>query len=189
MNVALLVKLTSKAWSLKILALLHAGVPGRQAPLIAATKASRGAFASSLNHLVGLGLLENNPGHGHPLRPEFRLTGRGAIAAAMASRIVEIVPDDEGFAIVRRNWTVPILAVTASPTRFSIIKSGLGAITDRALSQSLCVLEDRDWLKREIDLSERSPFPTYHAVNAGKDISQAIGLGSSCGDTVLHRER
>ena len=176
MDIALLVNLTSKAWSLKILALLHAGVPGRQAPLIAATQASRTSLASSLGHLVQLGLLEKNPGHGHPLRPEFRLTHTGVIVAAMANRIVEIVPDDDAFAIIRRSWTVPVLAVTKSPKRFSIIKSGLKAITDRALSQSLCVLEEQEWLKREIDVSQRAPFPTYHAVNAGKKINQAIGL-------------
>ena len=176
MDIELLVNLTSKAWSLKILALLHSGVPGRQAPLIAASNASRSSFASSLAHLVHLGLLEKNPGHGHPLRPEFRLTRTGITAAAMASRILEMVPDDDAFAIVRRSWVVPILAVTEAPKRFSIIKSGLGAITDRALSKSLYVLEEQDWLKREIDVSQRSPFPTYHAVNAGRKINQAIGL-------------
>lgn len=176
MDIRLLVNLTSKAWSLKILALLHSGVPGRQAPLLAASRASRSAFASSLDHLVQLGLLERNPGHGHPLRPEFRLSATGFAAAATASRVVDTVPDDDGFAIIRRSWAVPILAVTESPQRFSIIKSGLETITDRALSKSLCVLEEREWLKREIDLSQRSPFPTYHAVNAGMRINRAIGL-------------
>jgi len=178
MDIALLVNLTSKTWSMKILALLHSGVPGRQAPLIAATKASRSSFAASLEHLVRLELLEKNPGHGHPLRPEFRLTQTGWVAAATAGRIVEIVPDDDAFALIRRNWSVPILAVTATPKRFSAIKSGLGAITDRALSKSLYDLEDRAWLMREVDVSRRPSFPTYHAVNEGREINRAIGLSS-----------
>jgi len=177
MDLPLIVKLTSKAWSLKILALLHAGIPGRQAPLIAATTASRSAFAASLEHLLELGLLERNPGHGHPLRPEFRLTPRGAEAAALAGRILDLVPDEEAFAIVKRSWAVPVLAVTGAPQRFSAIKAGLGPITDRALSQSLGLLEDRNWLKREVVLSERSPFPIYQAVNTGRQINRAIGLG------------
>ena len=37
MDIETLVKLTSRSWSLNILALLHSGVPGRQAPLLAAT--------------------------------------------------------------------------------------------------------------------------------------------------------
>ncbi|MEM9471828.1 MAG: winged helix-turn-helix transcriptional regulator [Pseudomonadota bacterium] len=176
MDIGLLVNITSRAWSLKILALLHSGVPGRQAPLLTATQASRSSFASSLDNLLQLGLLERNPGHGHPLRPEFRLTHSGQAAAAVANGITEIVPEEDAFAIVRRTWSVPVLAVTETPKRFSTIRSGLGAITDRALSNSLGLLEEREWLKREIDVSRRSPYPTYRAVNAGRKINRAIGL-------------
>ncbi len=174
MDIPLLVKLTSKAWSLKILALMHSGVPGRQAPLVAATTASRSAFAASLAHLIQLGLLERNPGHGHPLRPEFRLTVQGKVIAAMAYRILEAAPDEDEFDILKRSWPVPILALTEAPCRFSAIRSGLGAITDRALSKSLGMLEEREWLRREIDVSQRTPFPTYQAVNTGKTINRAI---------------
>ena len=176
MDIKTLVKLTSRAWSLKILALLQAGVPGRQAPLLAATSASRTSFASSLGHLVQLGLLERNPGHGHPLRPEFRLTGNGVKVAETASRVVKAVPDDGEFALLRRSWTVPILALTDTPQRFSVIKSNLATITDRALSTSLHQLEARDWLQRDIDTSRRVPFPTYLAVNRGIEINRAIDL-------------
>lgn len=94
----------------------------------------------------------------------------------IAGRIMENVLDDDAFVVIRRSWAVPILAVTDVPARFSHIKSELGSITDRALSQSLFVLEERAWLKRAIDVSHRSPFPTYHAVNTGQKINQAIAL-------------
>ena len=176
MDIETLVKLTSRAWSLKILALLDSGVPGRQAPLLAATSASRTSFAASLEHLVQLRLLERNPGHGHPLRPEFRLTRNGVRIAETASRIVNAVPDDGEFALLRRSWTVPILALTDTPQRFSAIKSDLATITDRALSTSLHQLEAREWLQRDIDTSRRLPYPTYLAVNGGMKISRAIDL-------------
>ena len=176
MDLKLLVKLTSRAWSLNILALLHRGVPGRQAPLLTATSASRTSFAASLEHLVQLELLERNPGHGHPLRPEFRLTPKGIEAAAIADRIVKAVPDDSEFALLRRSWTVPILALTETPRRFSVIRSELGAITDRALSKSLVQLEDRDWLVRAIDTTHRVPYPTYLAANRGIEVSRAVDL-------------
>ncbi len=143
MDINLLVKLTARAWSLPILASLHQGVPGRQAPLLAATGAGRTAFAASLAHLLQLGLLERNPGHGHPLRPEFRLTATGQEAAAMAARLLGTVACAEG-ALLRRSWTVPILALTGQPRRFSAIRSELSPITDRALSASLKQLEDHD---------------------------------------------
>lgn len=176
MDINSLVKLTSRAWSLQILALLHQGVPGRQAPLLAASSASRTSFASSLEHLVELGLIERNPGHGHPLRPEFRLTDNGMKAAAIANGILNAVPDNEEFALLRRSWTVPILALTDTPQRFSAIKSGLITITDRALSTSLHQLEARQWLRRDIDKSERTLYPTYLAVNKGIEINRAIDL-------------
>lgn len=178
MDIKSLVKLTSRAWSLNILALLHQGVPGRQAPLLAATSASRTSFTASLRHLAQLGLLERNPGHGHPLRPEFRLTESGIAVAETADRIVMAVPDDEEFALLRRSWTVPILALTDMPRRFSGIKSDLAPITDRALSTSLYQLEAREWLQRDIDTSKRVPFPTYHATNTGIEINRAIGLAA-----------
>ena len=178
MDIETLVKLTSRAWCLNILALLDSGVPGRQAPLLAATSASRTSFASSLEHLVQLGLLERNPGHGHPLRPEFRLTRSGVKIAETASRIVKVVPNDSEFTLLRRSWTVPVLALTDTPQRFSVIKSDLATITDRALSTSLHQLEARQWLQRDIDTSKRMPHPTYLAVNGGFQINRAINLTS-----------
>ncbi|WP_298936091.1 winged helix-turn-helix transcriptional regulator [uncultured Ruegeria sp.] len=176
MDISTLVKLTSRAWSLNILALLHSGLPGRQAPLLAATNASRTAFASSLAHLVQLGMIERNPGHGHPLRPEFRLTTTGRQAAEMAQSFVKTVPDEREFGLLRKTWTVPILALTGSPYRFSMIKSDLSPITDRALSSSLHQLEAQDWIRRDIVTSGRMPFPTYKAVNTGAAISRVVDL-------------
>ncbi len=176
MDITTLVKLTSRAWSLNILAALHSGVPGRQAPLLAATSASRTSFAASLDHLFQLGLLERNPGHGHPLRPEFRLTAEGVKAAEIASRIVATVPDETEFTLLRRSWSVPILALTETPQRFSTMKTTLASVTDRALSSALHQLEEREWIQRDIDLSARAPFPTYCAVNTGGEINRAIGL-------------
>ena len=39
-------------------------------------------------------------------------------------------------------------------------------------------LEEQEWLRRDIDLSQRTPFPIYHAVNAGLKINQAIAAGA-----------
>ncbi|MDA5557195.1 winged helix-turn-helix transcriptional regulator [Shimia sp. MMG029] len=171
MDIKLLVKLTSRAWALDILAHLHRGVPGRQATLLAATGAGRTAFGASLQHLMALGLVARNPGHGHPLRPEFILTAEGKAAAAKADAILRAA-EVSAAGLLRKSWTVPVLALAARPQRFSGFKAGLGAITDRALSTSLQRLEAQDWVAREIDLSERVPFPVYRAVNAGGEISR-----------------
>ncbi|WP_172299065.1 winged helix-turn-helix transcriptional regulator [Pseudoruegeria sp. HB172150] len=176
MDIRILVKLTSRAWSLKILALMQQGVPGRQAPLLAAAGANRTGFAQSLQHLVDLGLLERNPGHGHPLRPEFRLTEKGTALAVTAQTIDALVPDTEGSDLLRRVWTVPVLGVTTTPMYFSDIKRKLPSVTDRALSHSLMRLQEQSWMQREVNVEMHPPRPLYQAVDTGWQIGKAVGL-------------
>lgn len=174
MDIDLLVNITAKAWSLRILSLLHQGVPARQAPLLAASGAGRTAFGQSLQNLKDLGLVEANPGHGHPLRHEYRLTPKGAQIAAIAARIDRATDQPDEQTLIRRTWTVPVLAVSAEPRYFGHIKGSLGRVTDRALSQSIKQLEERRWLKRRIDTNTRPPRPLYQSANTGLLIAQAI---------------
>lgn len=166
MDIETLVNVTARAWSLPILARLHDGTPGRQAPLLTATGAGRTAFAQSVEHLIQLGLVERNPGHGHPLRPEFRLTVRGQEAGAVASRVLRAAEPDH-LDLVRRSWTLPVLTTLDKPTPFVGIKRRLGTITDRSLSLALQGMEARDWVLRTVDDAERPPRPLYAAINSG----------------------
>jgi DNA-binding HxlR family transcriptional regulator len=170
MDINLFVNATSRAWAIPILSNLHAGVAGRQAPLLAATGASRTAFAQSMDHLITIGLLERNPGYGHPLRPEFRLTELGVTAAAIADKIQSVTADKDQD-LIRRSWTLPVLTAINRPCHFGDIKRNLGTITDRALSQSLKTMEVRNWVHRNVDKAARPPRPIYRAVNTGQMIS------------------
>lgn len=171
MDITDIVNLTSRAWSLNILTLMQDGVPGRQAALLRASGASRTAFVQSLDHLINLGLLERNPGHGHPLRLEFRLTEKGRLLAGPAKRASLAAPDH---AVLRRAWAVPILAVSQKPKFFGQIKSDLGAITDRALSQTLKDLQAQNWMTRQVNSDLHPPRAVYQAANAGALIGQAF---------------
>lgn len=174
MDIISFVNITSKAWALPILSSMYTGIAGRQAPLLAATGASRTAFAQSMEHLIRIGLLERNPGHGHPLRPEFRLTQQGKTAAAIAARIHQITQDEDRD-LLRRSWTLPVLTTLLRPSHFGDIKRNLQTITDRALSQSLKSMEVRNWVHRRIDETARPPRSVYHAINTGGVISQITG--------------
>lgn len=176
MDINTLVKVTSRAWSLNILALMHSGTPGRQAPLLSASGASRTAFTQSLVHLVNLELMERNPGHGHPLRPEYRLTPKGVEIAQVAEKIQIIAPDRTQNAILRRAWTVPVLALSQKPRYFGEIKNKLGPVTDRALSQSLYQLQAHHWVRRDVDTTKNPPRPQYQAINSGFDVCRAVNL-------------
>jgi len=178
MDINSLVKITSRAWSMKILELFHNGTPGRQAALLSASGASRTAFVQSLNHLIELGFVERNPGHGHPLRPEYRLTPEGIRAAKIADKIKQAVPEPSDQILLRRAWTIPVLVVSHEPRYFKDIKSELGTITDRALSQSLNRLQSQEWLKRTVNVSARPPRPIYQAFDIGASISQAVNFSA-----------
>lgn len=170
MDIQSLVNITSRAWAIPILSNLHAGIAGRQAPLLAATGASRTAFAQSMDHLIAMGLLERNPGYGHPLRPEFRLTQQGIAAAAIANKI-QTVSAQKDQDLLRRTWTLPILTAIHTPSHFNDIKRNLHRVTDRALSQSLKSMETRNWVRRKVDETARPPRSIYSAVNTGRKIS------------------
>ncbi|UWQ50824.1 winged helix-turn-helix transcriptional regulator [Leisingera caerulea] len=173
MDIVMFVNVTSKAWAMPILSCLHSGVAGRQAPLLAATGAGRTAFAQSMDHLIEIGLIERNPGYGHPLRPEFRLTQSGISAAAIAHKIYDVSAKEDQ-PLLRRSWTLPILTSLRTPSHFSGIKRNLPAITDRALSQSLKSMESKNWVCRSVDGAARPPRSIYCAVNTGGLISQLI---------------
>lgn len=180
MDIAELVNLTSRAWSLSILSLMYQGVAARQATLCAASGASRTAFSQSLKHLIDLGLVERNPGHGHPLRPEFRLTAPGTNAAEFAHRVQRAAKGEQGL-LLRRTWTLPVLTLLRTPRYFSQIKRDLPAITDRALSMCLTTMQASDWVQRAVEDEARPPRSLYRAINLGMKISRITAAATDLG--------
>ncbi|MEP3197378.1 MAG: winged helix-turn-helix transcriptional regulator [Lentilitoribacter sp.] len=159
---------------MNILSLMYEGTAGRQATLLAKTGAGRTAFTQSLSHLIELKLVERNPGHGHPLRPEYRLTELGSYVAERAHNVSRIGQQATDSALLRRSWTLPILAASAEPIHFGGLKNKLLPITDRALSQSLKQLEACSWMQREVDITQRPARSIYHAQGRGSQIGQLI---------------
>lgn len=94
----------------------------------------------------------------------------------MAHRIEAAVRSEIGSVLLRKTWTVPLLAAANRPKTFSEIKRELVPITDRALSHSLRDLHQENWIERSVNVGLRPPRPFYRVVNEGAEISQAIGL-------------
>ena len=174
MDINFLVKLSTRAWSIDVLAALYSGVAGRQATLLSKTGASRTALLNCLEHLISLELVQRNKGHGHPLRPEYLLTQLGEYVGETALKIVSLAPTANERLILNRAWSIPVIVISAEPRYFSEIKHKLKPITDRALSQSIQLLEKQNWLGRRIDIEHRPPRPIYQTCNTGKLLSQTL---------------
>ncbi len=144
------VKLCARSWSLRALALLATGTPGRLSPLTSAAGCNRNAMAASLERCVELKLIRRRTGHGHPLRPEFELTASGKRAGAAASELLALATTSD-LAVLRRAWSLPVLVRTADATSFGAIRDALAPITDRALSQALKQLVATGLIERSVD--------------------------------------
>lgn len=166
-----LVKICEKAWALTALALIGQGAPARVAVLAAAAGTTRSAMRPSVMHLYELGLLAQNPGHGHPLRPEAKLTPEGELWAELALSLEGLLHGDEERRLVRLNWTLPTLRVAHTPVRFTSLRNALPPVRDSALSTTLRRLETTGWLERHVDVELRPPQVAYVTVNRGLEIA------------------
>jgi DNA-binding HxlR family transcriptional regulator len=137
-----LVQLFHHRWSVPVLARLGARGGGRVAELASSLGGSRGGVAQAIDALVVKGLLVRNPGHGHPLRPEFVLTGRGEALAGAARELMALLREWGIEEESLRKWPMPAVhALGREGGRFSELRDRLPGITDRALTDALGVLE------------------------------------------------
>ena len=106
-------------------------------------------------HLValeGFGWIMRNPGHGHPLRPEYLLSGTGAPIAAWCARVMRerarlgLEPEAIG------RWSLPLVGqLQAGWQRFSELERALVPITPRALSLTVQQSIAHDLARRSAD--------------------------------------
>lgn len=174
MNKNQLVNLCSRTWSLTALGLMASGVKARVSPLAAAAGCGRNAMGASVEHLVQLGLLERNPGHGHPLRPEFRLTHDGENLAEWAAQLVGCMRSEHDKVLFRNKWSLPLISCLHEERRYSEIRRELIPVTDRALSNCLSNLTDHSWVKRKVSNRISPPTVTYRTVNLGQVVHNHV---------------
>lgn len=175
-----LINLCYRCWGLPVLAALAradaVGMGGaRMAVLCHDLGAHQGAVRLSLDHLIGMGLIARNTGHGHPLRPEYVMTRRGAVVApacvAVDNALVRLRLRQEAL----RRWSLPALhAVSELGTaRFTGIASRLQGITDRALSQTLKTLDSAGLISRRVE-DGYPPAPIYLLDAAGVELAPLV---------------
>ena len=165
-----LVKLCSRSWALTVLSLMANGVPGRTSPLAAAAGCGRTAIQASVMHLLDLGLLDKNPGHGHPLRAGYLLTRRGLQIAHWSARLHSIVEPGADQLVLRSKWSLPLISCLPVETRYGELRRQLSPVTDRALSLCLKELTQRQWIARSVKADVAPPAVSYRLANAGSRV-------------------
>lgn len=137
-----LLPLFSRRWIVPTLRQLWVDRGAKFVTLMKALNSSPGAMRATVKDLLKLGLIQRNPGYGHPMRPEYVLTVRGA---RLAERCDELMKELSAAGIkdgYTSKWSVMVLScLSHGGMRFSELRTSLGVVTDRSLTiclKSLC---------------------------------------------------
>lgn len=135
---------------------------------------SRSMLSRQIDALEKAGWLCRNPGHGHPLRPEYLLTESGRPVAAWCEQVMAqrrrlgLEPDALG------RWSLPLVVdLDRSWKRFSTLQAGLSPITPRALSMTLKQMLDIRLVERRLE-DHFPPVPLYGLSGRGRDLARAL---------------
>lgn len=171
-----------RRWAVPVLAELSARQGCRVVELTHALEAARQPVKDALESLVELGLVQPNPGYGHPMRPEYILTGRGERVGPACVRLMGALREAEAVEVGLRKWSMAtVAAVSGGPARFGQIAAALGRATDRAVSLALGDLTGAGLVQRAV--LEAPPYLTVYALTArGAPVAEPLGpIGGGIG--------
>ena len=103
-------RLTAGRWLVPLMAHLDEADGSRFAVMLHRLGVSRSVLTASLAQLAEAGWITRNPGHGHPLRPEYILTEAGAPVAAFCRRLMEQRARLGLGAGDLARWSLPVIA-------------------------------------------------------------------------------
>jgi DNA-binding HxlR family transcriptional regulator len=169
-----LVLLCHRRWSLPLLALLGEGPGRRFAEFQRKLGVSRQPLRDNLDALIVQGLVVRHAGHGHPLRPEYVLSGKGRELAPAVGELWSLLQRRDLVTLSARKWPLPVLAgIGDGARRFGEIGKLLPGLGPRALALALKALEAAALIDRTV--SEEHPPGVSYALNpAGRGIARRI---------------
>lgn len=169
-----LVRLSAGRWLIPLLALAGERDGLRFAEAVRRLGLARGIAHSSLDTLVEGGWLFRNPGHGHPLRPEYLLTSRGQEGAEWCVRVMQ-ARDQIGLVPTGlTRWTLPLVSELAQgEARFSRLRVSLEPVSPRALSLTLKSAIGSGLIDRRLEESF-PPTPLYALSARGAPLAEAM---------------
>ncbi|MBU0824122.1 MAG: winged helix-turn-helix transcriptional regulator [Alphaproteobacteria bacterium] len=169
----LLIQLGSHRWLVPLLADLAAHRGARFVELLHRLGLPRDSLTRTLDAAAMIGWVQRNPGHGHPLRPEYILTEAGTVAAARAATIAAAQTAISLPPGTATRWTLPLVAgIGAGHDRFNALSRLLAPATPRALSQGLTALGTHGLVNRAV-LDGRPPSSRYALTERGQMLAGA----------------
>ncbi|MGQ0588703.1 MAG: winged helix-turn-helix transcriptional regulator [Sphingosinicella sp.] len=165
--------LSAGRWLIPILALLERRQGARFAELLGLGP-SRSMLKRSLRLLIEQELVRPNPGHGHPLRPEYLLTDEGAKLGRWCARVTAAREQLGLGAASLGRWALPILfALASGERRFSTLEAELTPVSPRALSLALKQLLALGLIDRRL-ADEFPPAAIYSLTARGQRLAEAM---------------
>jgi DNA-binding HxlR family transcriptional regulator len=156
------------------MALLSRQGGARFAVIARAFELSPNSLTRCLAWLRECGWVMPNPGHGHPLRPDYLLSEAGRPVGALCERIVAVREKLGLSAADLPRWSLPMVAgLEAQWTRFGELQARLDPITPRALSETLKTAIVLDLVQRRLE-DRFPPLPLYGLTGRGQDLAGAI---------------
>ncbi|MFN0136118.1 MAG: winged helix-turn-helix transcriptional regulator [Phycisphaerae bacterium] len=169
-----LITLFHRRWAVPVLAELARRDGAKFVTLTHTLQASPAAVRQTLDSLIDLGWVMRNPGHGHPLRPEYILTPGGAAMGERCVRIDGRLRRLQIEAIALKKWSMPVLyVVSTGARRFTDIAAALGSATDRAVALSLKDLSSSDLVSRRVT-PEFPPATAYLPTPRGGRLAELL---------------
>lgn len=168
--------LCSSRWAIPVLALLSRESGSRFAVIERRFGLSRHSLTRTLAHLREQGWVMPNPGHGHPLRPEYVLTHAGTVIGAACVRIDDARTRLGLEAPDLSRWTLPVAGGLGDDwTRFGCLQARLNPVTPRALSLTLQAMIGQDLVQRRLE-DRFPPVPLYGLTGRGEELAAAVAV-------------
>ncbi len=165
-----LTDLVQHRWNILVIAELQRHSGAKFISLVNRLAVSRGSLKVSLAHLIDLGFVRRNMGHGHPMRPEYLLTKHGVAIGDECLSLVRILQRRDEIDLAFRKWTLPlVVAIGERRLRFNQLRSSLHDATPRAIAIGLKSLLRHGWADRSL-IDEFPPTAGYQLRRKGQQI-------------------
>lgn len=173
-EIARLIELVHHRWNIPIIAELRLHSGAKFITLVNSLGVSRASLSTSLQDLIDLGLVKRNPGHGHPMRPEYLLTQEGSEIGEDCLSLTRLVRRRKETDLAFRKWTLPLVAAIGDDVRrFHEVRNALLGATPRAVILGLKAMLERRWAARTL-IDDYPPAAGYALLPKGQRILARI---------------